>query len=418
MALHVDRLKDNPKEYSHEKNKKAVEICKNLSSIKHQAVKIYKMEGSPSYSEETKQFVENYFLPPLYRSSDKSHDTNSQVKFEIQRTEIERLNYFCANYPMLNTAYNVRNKLEEDISRSKTTIDHLIDTFYTEDRRKVLNRMFHSANSDIQDLLSVLVKDATEKGKIQESYDSFDFLWLEKPEDKAYHRKEGFSLLDIDSLPPNDPRFAFGDRNLSFFKEINAHYLPSIFTESDKEDKIVVGPLFFGMLDRNPFAFFSVLAHEAGHKINVTSAKINDSHFLSEYQDLLACYKDKKSIGMQQKQADEALSDYISSEVLARQIAKLPQEKRREAVLSAVESFCIVDSEENNRYHFSVGKPHPQTSFRISGIYGANPSIRRILGCQGDSPFFKTCGLKTSLLDIKDRAHKKVKVEKKKKVKR
>lgn len=107
-------------------------------------------------------------------------------------------------------------------------------------------------------------------------------------------------------------------------------------------------------------------------------------------------------IKLEDNQGDETMSDYFSSEVLARQIQKLPAEKRKQAVMSSMKAYCMFDDTSNRQHSISCKGNHPENSLRVSGIFGANPSIRKILGCEKDSPKYKTCGLKVSILEINE----------------
>jgi hypothetical protein len=193
----------------------------------------------------------------------------------------------------------------------------------------------------------------------------------------------------------------FSGPSLSFFTQLNAFYTPQVqFGKMKMEEQVNMMPAFVYNLDKNPYAFLSVVAHEAGHKIGPMVSKINGYDLEPEYRELLNCYKDNKSIKLEEHQKDETIADYISSEVLARQIQKLPAEKRKQALMSSMEDFCIFDDYGNHNHSISCKGSHPENSLRVGGVYGANPSIRKIMGCEKDSPKFKSCGLKTSILDL------------------
>ena len=396
-------------------NRKLFELCRTFSAIKLQAVDVYRQEGSPSYSQKAKQFIESYFFIPQnkYKPSRNRDKTAPQNKFKEQRQFLQdSVGNFNICRP-LNRAMGVYadlllNEVMEVSAKSKKTIDHLIDAFYTEDNKETLNEMFHSANADVQDLLSVLVKNPKEMDNIKSGFKSFRFEWLEKPKPENYEKKKGILSLK-ESLFPSDVSMIFEDFSLSHFTAYNAMYMPSFSANFQEErESIMIYPVKLHLLRRNPFSFFAVVAHEVGHKVSIGGASsIKDSQLLSEYTDLLTCYKDKKSINIQTYQYPEVLADYISSEVLARQVSKLPLEKRKQAILAAMEGSCVFNEIEG--FHLDCKGFHPHPSLRASGIYGANPSIRRMLGCQGDSPFFKTCGLRKSILDIKEGSYKKSK---------
>jgi hypothetical protein len=410
-------LKSNPSNYKTEENKEITQSCGNISQIKRRAVELFRAEGTDGYDKLAEQFVaENmlpeakYYSPPYTPATPPTTPPPEKTEVEKLRDKVSGMNSSISRYcydfssNTKNAAKKVVADLMKQVSKSKTTVDGVIDSFYSKDREKLANEIYRIAKSDIQDLTRSFVKDPQKRGDILDGYDNLKLYWMKKPDDSAYTKdKDGRLVLDEDKVSPNptdQTSSVFFDPNLSFFTTLNAFYTPSVSYGKVKGDEQVnMMPAFVSMLDKNPYAFLTTVAHESGHKIGQMVSKINGYDLSSEYKDLLACYKDNKSIKLEDNQADETLADYFSSEVLARQIQKLPQDKRKQAMMSSMEGYCIFDDSRNHQQSISCKGDHPESSLRVSGIFGANPSIRKILGCEKDSPKFKTCGLKNSILD-------------------
>jgi hypothetical protein len=252
-------------------------------------------------------------------------------------------------------------------------------------------------------MVSKFVKDPERRTEIMNGYDSLNLLWMENPPDGAYKKgPRGNLVLDDQKATPSyvrqfsdDLLNVFSDPDMSYFTTMNANYVPVLsMGRYNQKERVAMMPVFIQNMKDNPFVFQSVLAHEAGHKIGPLVSRINGYDLAPEYKDLLVCYKDNKSIKLEENQADETIADYISSEVMARQISKLPKEQKLPAFMSSMEAFCQFDAKMTNMNTAMCKEAHPENSLRISGIYGANPNMRKAIGCEGDSPNFKSCGLK------------------------
>lgn len=406
------QLKLNSSNYKPEENQDIVKACENAGALKRKGVELFRAEGTADYDRLAEQFVRENLLPELkysYQTSSPTTPTPEKSDADKARERIQTLSSsissYCYNYS--STVENAGKKVVEDfmktISKSKTTVDTVIDSVYSKEKEKLANEIFQTARSDIQDLTKSFVKDPKKRGEILDGYDGLKLFWMKKPDDSAYIKdKSGMLVLDEGKSvmnPADQTSSIFFDPNLSFFKTMNAFYTPSSsYGKMKTDEQVNMMPAFVSLLDKNPYAYLTVVAHEAGHKIGPMVSNINGYDLSSEYRELLACYKDNKSIKLEDNQGDETMSDYFSSEVLARQIHKLPEEQRKQAVMSAMQGYCMFD--ESQEHSFSCKGNHPENSLRVSGIFGANPSIRKILGCSKDSPKFRTCGLKTSILDL------------------
>lgn len=413
-------LKSNSANYRPEENQEIAKTCGNISQIRRRAIELFRAEGTDGYDKLAEQFVAENMLPEAKYYSAPSTPTTTPATPPPEKTEVEKLrdkisgmnssvSSFCYgfNSNVENAGKKVVSDLLTKIAKSKTTVDGVIESIYSPDKEKMANEIFRTAKSDIQDLTRSFVKDPKKRGDILDGYDGLKLFWMKKPDDSVYVKdKDGLMILDENKMSQNpiDPSSsAFFDPNLSFFTTLNAFYMPPLsYGKTKVDEQVNMMPSFISMLDKNPYAFLTVASHEAGHKIGQRVSQINGYDLSSEYRELLACYKDNKSIKLEDNQADETLADYFSSEILARQIQKLPQDKRKQAMMSSMEAYCLFDDSNNQSHSVSCRGTHPESTLRVSGIFGGNPSVRKILGCEKDSPKFKTCGLTNSILDSKE----------------
>jgi hypothetical protein len=391
-----------------ELNPEATKICKDKALLKEEAVRLFRLEGTPEYKKEAELFVRAHFIPPLrskppsFISAPEGSTPELIERYEMIKSissELGSVYSYCYGIGM--TSEKAGTRIFEDfansVNRSKPTVDGIIDSLYGDDKKKRATEILRSAKADIVEIVGQFVKDEKKKKAIVEGYGSLDLLWMTKPKDTFYKKNaQGVMELDLsqgDGNPFNEASLAvFADPSLSYFTQVNADYLPTMTIGAvTSPERVNMLPSFLVTLENSPYDFLTVVAHEAGHKIGPAISKLNGYDLGSEYADLLNCYKDKKSIRLQNGQEDETLADYISSEVLARQISRMPVEQRSGAVLTAMKDFCLFDEEEEGSSSFKA--THPSNRLRVGGIYGGNPHLRKILGCEADSSKFKTCGI-------------------------
>ncbi len=387
-----------------------VQECANIPQLKRQETELFREEGSEGYQRKAEQFIRSHIVMDTSLGSvSLQTPVKSPPKSEVEslRDKIklldESITDTCNSYDSIvtNAGKKVTSDLKKEIARSRVTVESLIDSAYSPERQKLAAGIAQSAKNDIQDLVGSLVKDPKKRGDILEGYGDLKISWMQKPEASSYTKdSNGVEVLNEETAGKNlngSARTAFFDPELSFFTSINAFYNPAGSTGKEKTDEqVTMQPAILSILDENPYAFLGAIAHESGHKIDPYISYINGYDLSGECEGLLNCYRDSKSIKLGIGQSGETMADYYSSEVLAREIQKLPQEQRKQALMSSMEIFCLSDVDINMSPFNEV---HPETSLRIGGIYGANPSIRNVLGCKNDSSKFKTCGLNVSILD-------------------
>lgn len=408
------RLKNDPDHYKPEENPEAAKVCGNIEQLRREAVRIFRLEGTPEYQVESEKFIRENLIPDLSYHSPPSASTTTnpppeksevdKARDQIQKT-LNRTYSYCYSYSeaIKKSAKKVAEDFMKEINTSKTTVESVIGAFYTDENKKKANEMFVTAKTDIQDMITKFVKDPQKRTEIMNGYDSLNLLWMENPPDSSYKKgPRGNLVLDDQKAVPSyvrqfsdDPLNVFADPTLSHFTTMNANYVPVLsMGRYNQKERVAMMPVFIQNMKDNPYVFQTVLAHEAGHKIGPLVSRINGYDLTPEYKELLACYKDNKSIKLEENQADETIADYISSEVMARQISKLPKEQRQSALMSSMEAFCQFDVTMTHMHTVMCKGAHPENSLRISGVYGANPNMRKAIGCEGDSPNFKSCGLK------------------------
>ena len=407
--------------YKPANNPDAVKFCAQMKGgALPQAVELYRHIDEPGYKALAEKWVASHVMPTLNYSS---YSTPTPViapvagappKSELDQVK-DKFNLLTSKQSStcgdLKTAIGrgsqaVVNNVLGTASSSKVVVENLTGSIWTKERKAANLQMFATTKGDLQDLVRGFVPDQQKRGKILDAYDGLQYLWPSNPPDSLYRKnKDGITVLDAISvganpLDPVTPNFL--DPKLSFFSTVNSFYTPSS-TQGvmSAKQQVNIMPDFVVMSDSNPYMLLEVLAHESGHNMSAMVSGINGYDLRLTYGPLIACYASPQSIHLTNGQEDETMADYFSSEVLAREIQKLPEPKRVAAVQTAMSSMCLF-SQDGDGMSASGADPHPDPYNRVSGIFGGNPSLRKIMGCKSDSSKFKTCGLGKSILDCPD----------------
>ena len=133
----------------------------------------------------------------------------------------------------------------------------------------------------------------------------------------------------------------------------------------------------------------TVLAHEVGHKIGPEISKANGHDLRKDWASLVDCYKSSDSIRMTDGQEDETIADYISSEVIAKFLNNIEPAKRKDFLSKAIRPYCVFSS----GFDTSISEGHPESIYRVEGIFGASKSLRDAIGCTQPNPAYQTCSL-------------------------
>ncbi|MCO5113629.1 MAG: hypothetical protein M9899_05595 [Bdellovibrionaceae bacterium] len=383
------------------KNPEWTKICNDFTRIRREAIMLYRTEGTPGYEEKALAFVtKNFPTTPFYThlpTDEEATSSGGSLGLETISQELT-LTMQCQSYntAIATSAKKIATNYASDVQRTRTHVESTISSVYSERRKKVADESLNLLRADIQSLVPQLTNDRAKQSKIIEQYNKLELFWLKNPNASAYSR----NAQGVDSLSPTahrggepDPSDAsslFSDPSLSFFTHKNAYYNPSS-TQGAKSspEQVNIFPGFLSLLDSNPYAFSGILAHELGHKIGPEISQINAHDMKPEFSELLACYKGRDSIRMQKNQEDEVIADFVSSEVMAHQISKLPKAQQRSAVMAMASTFC-----DEPHQGIDCKAEHPEGVFRVNGILASNPKIAQVMGCGTSQTNFKQCGIK------------------------
>lgn len=357
-------------------------FCQSMScpmtpiELRRAAVDIYRLQGTPEYLGKARELTGQFrdILQRYYESAPGSicNDLNQQLTAA--------------------TASIIRG-FTDTVSASRHTIESILGEYYTSERRARAQAIFEAARSDVKDFVAVLGADAPTRAQVLEQYDNMRIHWREAPSESEYTPHQGLQVYDPGAFNPDDV-YGFG---LTFFTSKNATYSPGMtIGVSEHTESIDIHPVMLLEMDENPFLLLQVMAHELGHKLGPQVSRLNGHDLSPKWEELLQCFRGAGSIRMMESQKEEVISDYIAAEVMARHLAQLPKEQRLGALAAASQYSCQAEGGLPRLNH--VGS-HPDDYLRLSGIYGANPSLRRVLSCEKDSTKFKSCGLEDSLLD-------------------
>ncbi len=383
-------LKRDKKAYILENNSKIFSICASYSKIKNEAISLFKKEGSPEYFNLARAFVKKYYSEELVSGKEIKKDEDKYYS-EFSCIELETV--------LMENTKKVINDLTSKYAKSKPVINHLIDNIYSADKKQKAFSLFDAAKKEVINLVPKVTNASQKRTLIKKGYDELTLQWLNKPSDQMFEKIE---TSKVESLKKSenliDEYDMFLDGSLSFFKEVNAYYSPPI-VNSNKEnlsiERVHMMPSFLKELDRNPLAFYVVVAHEVAHKIGPEVSKINGHNLKNEWSDLLKCYSNEDSINLIEGQEDETIADYVSSVALANFIQKLPVTERKSALKAAMKIHCAFDAMEEEHFGFNCEGGHPNSRLRVAGIYGGNSKIRKMIGCENKKSDFRTCDLKS-----------------------
>lgn len=364
--------------------------CKKAAAIKREALILSRQKKDGDYQEKFNAFFDKYIAQNDIKLSDEA----SQIDESLSQV-IEMGSKQCSLSEAVNSsiARNVASKVVSSVQYSKSFIDFTLNEFYSDEKLKQVQKLFEFSKETMLSNLKGYVNDPAKLKKIEQSYDELKLHWIKKPSDKDY-KKDGSNLIfkaegEL-STADNTLKVVFADPSLNYFTDFNANYMPSETLGDVKKDaRVDMLPALLKLLETNSMAFLEILGHEVAHKVGPDISRWNGFDLNKDHQQLLACYASPDSIAMRPDQADETMSDYFSSLILAKYVETLPPEKRLDAIIQSVEGYCLFET----NYMPDQHTVHPDSYMRISGILGANPKLRELMGCEGDSDKFKTCGV-------------------------
>jgi len=388
-------------------------ICKNQAPLRKKAIEIFRAGDGDEARQARKEFFQRYFRARLANidilekslrlQNQKDKMNNTKYKQELFMIKSSELKDLCQTLDdsLIATPRAARSQINFILSLAKPTVETLLNSIYTENRKKGIMKLLTHAKSEVMGFARRVTSDSEKLSQIRNHLKNLELIWLESPHQESYVQLPGFpfEVLQLDKLtvtPGNPYAAAFTDTSLSYFTDLNAYYTPSIEIGTIRRGMTVtILPLLLSLYDDNPFGFLTILAHEIGHLIGPKMSAINGYDLEEETRSVLACYADPNSINMSSVQAEETMADLVSSEVLASLLSQLPQSRRKSAVLSAVEPFCYFQALSEKQFDIRTGDKHPDSLLRLSGIFGANPDLRNVMNCKPMSTpqDFQSCGL-------------------------
>lgn len=396
MGVCSQLVEGGKQRFPKEQNSKAYEVCNNLKKIESEAIQLYRKEGTPEYDQLAKAFVDRYHVQKLQVAKKEDMPANQKLVADIEFTK-GFLGFLCnkLNGALKNSSQKLVQNYYEKLAKSKPVVESLIDNTYSPERHQLLKAMATSAKSHLKSIVSENFKDQSLAKKITNSYDNVEFLWMSKPAAHMYKKEGGLDVLDEYKVPVNSETTAFFNQDLDYFSEMNAVYKTSDSVGLQKNpNRVALNPAMIRMSDFNPFTVYFVLSHEMGHHMSPGIASVNGMDTRKELSGLFKCLSGRDSVRLTPKQWSEATADYFAAEVLAKELAMMPQEKRKSALKASMEFLCLANQDADGQLHqLFCREAHPANPFRASGIVGANPRLRKTIGCDGESPNYKGCAI-------------------------
>lgn len=391
-------------------------LCSKMAEIQYEAMKIHALRPGDTYRQSSAAFVRRYRLADAntfdgIKLLDQAQiaaigemDLRSQITIALDEVSL-----VCRKVHSTSLAYlgSVMDESLKEINLSKPYIESLIDGFYPERSRAVFQAQFDKGKSGLKQLLPLIVKDKEKQKKLALNIDELELIFLDKPNLSNYQAGKGGVLMLDESAYSKQENFRL-DQDLgailreadgSFFFDHGAFYYPRIQSGvGDLKAGIFVCPKTSLVSRDSEGSVFQLLTHELGHSIDLAASCGSNCDLTFEFRGLTDCLASKESIGLKPNQYNEAIADFISAELVAKQLSLISPIERAEKLKSFMQFECIAGDDEFNDgglYHQGyVGKEsHPVMPYRISGIFGANPSIRASLGCKSESGVFRTCGI-------------------------
>ena len=378
--------------------------CSKRRELRAKALELYLKQDDPATKTELVNFVqENSELLYVSVSSIKDSAAASPVTTSSDAKQLV--------YDNLNSRYEVCNNLGERfdsapreitnstllaLNTAKATVEYLIEQIYTPERKVIVQKIHQAAKREALAVAQRLTRDPLKLARIKDHYERMVFTWFTKPADDRFKhdKKLGIDVLDINQMDRTDVWTQAFAGNIEFFSSLNAFYLPDTkFGANDKPLSVTMHPMLLEIMETYPHAFLSVMAHEIGHNIDPEVTKFNNYNLAQEYAPLLQCLSSPDSIRMQDSQAGEAVADVVAAEVLAKLVSELPPARRQAAIYASIQGFCEMLDMGDNDLSLTLMEAHPDGILRISGIFGANQSLRKVMSCNQEAKRFRTCSI-------------------------
>ncbi len=356
--------------------------------------------------------VSNIMRLPANQRKEKARNFVNDNNVILDSSAPDSANNICyhAEYIQNLRLDEIDSKLRLEIQTSRPFVEHVIDHFYSPENIKQANEHFTNSRRHLQNIYNEINPNSPNEKTFQTSMSNLRLKILEKPSATDYTRNANgtFVLKENSTYIEGDHetyQSVFSDPRLSYFRDNNAAYfspaeISALGTEYKDLGHISMRPTLWAQLQSNPTLFYSILAHENGHKFSPNISSYEGFGDITEkFDDLFTCFSQSESIAMTEEMKTEVIADYMAAEILARKLAEEPDlNRRRELLIQSQSNLCVTESELLSVGYFArPNDGYPPNNHRCSGIFGANQNIRNLIGCKGDSPNYKSCGLDLSL---------------------
>jgi len=288
------------------------------------------------------------------------------------------------------------------LAGSRPFVEYISDTAYSADNKQSVSAIFKKAHAGVTYFVTKELgrmrglKWTRKLSRMKRELKRLSLTWNQKPPARYYKASGtlGIETLDFDAVPEHDG-FAnsFQDHALTHFRNINAYYAPMTQTGAFRQNETVsIMPVLFPMAAKNPYALLMIMAHEIGHKFGLRTSGMNGYDLSGHYGKLVSCLMGAGSIRINNKQADEAIADWIAAKVVGSVLMSLPAGERKNAALKLSGFFCETEGSGFLQYSPFLKASHPDAVLRVNGIFGANSDVRRALGCAHPG-MYKECTL-------------------------
>jgi len=143
------------------------------------------------------------------------------------------------------------------------------------------------------------------------------------------------------------------------------------------------------LLSKSWFNMIFSLAHELGHSIDPCEIRSAGMSFPA-YDRLVGCFLEHHLIAMRNTRSEcgvndqlsETFADWIAVQVTAEALSNYSNRLKGSQILHAaqnsVRDLCEAEADEQNQTDLEL---HPSSKIRIEEVFGKNPKIQKILGC-------------------------------------
>lgn len=328
------------------------------------------------------KFISTNILTPIYEKNLTTDDKKKNL-----------YNSYCA---LLNKYFDtkltyLKTNFYQSINTSKPFVEHINSLYFSPAQKKTYLDVYAQAKNEVRavykEKLEPKIDNQARKAKIDKYLDNLN-LFVPKDASEMPFKKDPtlpYETLDYDQLDPfeEDPYYSgFQDPSLRSITEFNAYHSPFLsYGVKEQKQYVYLIPGLAKSFDDEPMSLLETAAHEIGHTFGPMISEMVGHPLEKIYPNFIECFKDPLSIGMKKDQADEAVADWFSAEVIGRLAVQAPNPLA--FLKEGMNMFCTFYRSFKSLRKEAVEESHPVDIRRINGIFLANPNIRKALGCEG-----------------------------------